>query len=205
MLNKYQEYRRIYPEIRMSYSLYKLWISAGRSADGWAKVWAYLTEQRTETTGPQLLGKETHEFLEKQGPPKEVLEVIGDKHIELERKIEVPVSVAKGLESKIVSVLDVVNDDWVVDYKSGVWRGYEDQIRLYSTVCELAGLPVPNHGMLVQVIPVQDNGQVIAAVVNRMSVYEITDEDREWWKIRLDTMSQNLLYNIEQGELDKYL
>ena len=58
----FKEYRRIYPKLRLSWSLYKLWVSKD-----WIQVWNYLIGNEEVETEKQQLGSKVHDFIETTG------------------------------------------------------------------------------------------------------------------------------------------
>ncbi len=194
--SKYKNFRRIYPKLRLSWSLYLLY-----ARNDWGGIWGYLTDQYKPATDKQNMGSMAHEWIKKKGYKKiigieRIVPIIGlvdVKRVSQEKKI------IKELEDcSIVSVPDLNTKRVVVDWKTGKMTGYEQQMQLYMWMigeqCEDA--------FLVGVKPILNDSKLESVQVGKVFQYK-RNKDVDLWGERFITMAQDIKGNLRK--LDKYL
>jgi hypothetical protein len=183
-------FRRLYPKIRISWSLYKLWIS-----NNWIGVWDYLTDAHIASTEAQDTGSEIHKRIADSGIKlvKGIEKYVVDSDTVL---YEHKVILDRG-QYEIVGQIDCVVPDshLVIDWKSGKLNGYEKQLQFYMW---LMGEDY-THGLLAKVL---DKEGVIK--LGKTMMYE-RSKFCDDWEMMMDTIYQSICYQIEKGQLSKYL
>ncbi|MEB3189037.1 MAG: hypothetical protein VKL42_01675 [Snowella sp.] len=198
VLSKYEKYKRIFPEIRVSWSLYKLY-----AQKNWPEIWDYLIGAPQESTMQQSLGNLTHEWIEKNGwdaiQGLERLGLSSLKGLEQEVKLEKRPAIKNGQRYVIVGKPDLFNDDLVIDWKSGKMTGYEQQLQLYMW---MLGEKCKD-GFIVKVEPVLENGIIKEVRAGKIFQYARRKDSGTIWINRMETLASDIYRNLNQ--LDKYL
>jgi len=203
-LSRFKNYRRLYPRIRLSWSLYKNW-----ARGDYINVWKYLLGMETVKSDALQKGKVVHQYIEETNIPSKVKYILGDSFINndisQEKKIEVNMN-----GYVVVGVIDLLISDYVVDWKTGSLNGYASQLKLYSWLVKKALGRKINHGLLVQIIPEwntenwSEESKVKSIEVGRTSLYVINQE-LDVWGIRFEAMYDDILFNINEGYLDDFV
>lgn len=199
MNEKYKQYKRIFPKLKLSYTLYKLWLRKDYSA-----IWNYLTglgEAYTSTAMDN--GKDVHKYLEEHSILPAVRELIGKtKKYKKEWKIEKEMDLYK-----LVGILDLSTPKIIIDYKSGKSQsGYDRQLSFYAYLTFLATGKIPEHGAIVYVEGYKDdNLDIVEVEVIKTSMYEINEKKVFEWEEVLYEIYNEINYEIKKGSLDKFL
>ncbi len=213
-LNKYKNQRRIYPKLRISWSLYKAWVRGD-----YLRVWQYLTETEHYKTAAMTKGKQTHEYIEDKGLPNKVQKIISDKESWI---IDYKTGSLSGYEKQLNFYC------WLVKNKL---EQYEDTLKKKKKLHEIyiekkiefsekefivVGIPdvlvirkeniLPKCGLLVQIEPDYDkNNEIVSIKVKKTAQYELSEKWLEDWEMILDTMYQDIMLQIEEGHLDDFI
>ncbi len=191
MKEKYKPFYRLYPRLRLSWSLYLLY-----TRNNWDGIWAYLTGQQRAATDKQSMGTLVHEWIKDNGYRKilgveRILPVIGlekRKRVYQERKLTRELD-----DCDIVAVPDLNTKTLVVDWKTGKMTGYEQQMQLYMWMlgeeCRDA--------FLVGISPILKDGKLRAVQAGRVFQYKRAP-DVELWEDRFITMAQDIKRNIRK-------
>lgn len=193
---KYKDFPRLYPKLRLSWSLYLLY-----TRNDWDGIWSYLTGIYRPATEKQNTGTLVHEWIKKRGYKsilgiERIVPVVGlegVKRVFQERKL------IKELEDcNIVSVPDLHTSKLVVDWKTGKMTGYEQQMQLYMWMigeeCKSA--------FLVQAKPIVRNEKLIKVQAGKVFQYERA-KDVHLWEERFVTMAQEIKGDLKK--LDKFI
>ena len=131
MNKKYKKYRRIYPYIRLSYSLYQ---KRGNMND----VMNYLKGEIGFVNKYMIRGSELHEQKAITGIDKEYYPKTNEKPI-LEEKYTLNISE----DIEIVIIPDVIYGNTVGDYKCGkLNRSYKHQLQFYAEILNKKGFNI---------------------------------------------------------------
>lgn len=210
-LEKYKQFRRIYPKPRLSYSLWRYWIK-----NDWVNVWAYLCDFGGPGNPKQQTGKRVHECIEKNGAPKELIKKIPSLEYEVVRDIETKLEI-EAKDYFVVGKPDEFflyrthgakfNDLVIIDYKHGAVKGYEKQLNLYAWLIqqtfrsEFASMT----GYIIEIKSKWNNGEIAELSIGRTKQYQLQQKWMNEWELIFEEMVQSILLSIEMGYLDKFL
>lgn len=187
-IERYKAFDRIYPKLRLSPSLYKVWIK-----NDWAGVWAYLTRTERRSNKAMNTGRLGHSYME-LNPPAELVKIVGEGEGSNEQKI-----VADRGAYYIVGQLDRLVNDYVIDYKFGGRNGYEDQLQLYMDLAD------KKRALLVQCAPIWDGPNVVGAKILHVHEYRRNKKRIEYLRLAFDEMANTINYQINAGYLEDYI
>lgn len=187
-LEKYKEYRRIYPKIRSSWTLYKLWVRKD-----WIAIWQYLTETKLIGTKKQVDGQTIHIWIEDNGwqSVNGIARYLPSKNYKQEKVIEIERD-----NYIIVARPDLYNSKLVLDWKSGKSSGYEQQLQLYMWVIG----EKCTRGLLAEIKKEGDPIKSVSLV--RVKEYERSKYASDW-EYRLEEMINDILNHLKY--LNRYL
>ena len=187
---KYQEYRRIYPKLRLSWSLYKAWVKKD-----WQEVWSYLTGQQQSKSEYQIKGTTVHKWIEDNGWKKinGISKYLKQKSYKQEKIIE-----KERDHYIIVSRPDLYNNKVVVDWKTGKSSGYEQQLQLYMWVIGEKCVT----GLLAEVKAKWKDEKIEEVDLYRVKQYEKSVYACDW-EMRMDEMANDIELHIKY--LDRYI
>jgi hypothetical protein len=189
-LEKYKEYRRIYPKIRSSWSLYKLWVKKD-----WLAVWQYLTDIKTAGTQKQVDGQIVHTWIEDNGwqSVDGIAKYLTKKRYKQEKTIEIE------RESHIIVARpDLYDSSLVLDWKTGHSNGYEQQLQLYMwTIGDKC-----NKGLLAEIDSIWEGESIKGVVLKRVKEYERSKYASDW-EYRLEEMANDIINHLKY--LNRYL
>jgi len=194
--SKYKKFRRIYPKLRLSWTLYLLYIRRD-----WVGIWNYLIGSYSPGTKSQNIGIETHEWIKKKGYKK----ILGiDRLLPIfELKESTPVKQEKKIIKdydyySIVSIPDLYTEKIVVDWKSGKMNGYEQQMQLYMW---MIGKDCEN-GFLVATKPIYKGDKLKTVQAGKVFQYRRSEKSDIWENV-FETIAQDIINNLKN--FDKYL
>ena len=128
LLKKYQSYRRLFPSIRLSWTLINL-----IEKNDWNQVWGYLLGEKGFTNKYMVKGKEKHEEKEILGLTKSERQKYFDDDDNIQSEIKHVLYLTPYISITIIT--DVMSDHVIADYKNGnLYSYYKDQLRLYWAV-----------------------------------------------------------------------
>lgn len=213
LLVKYRQFRRIYPQIRLSNSLY-----SNYAKHDWDSVFAYLAGISTPETEPMIRGKRIHSQLEMIGPDKEIFigaigqpiqEAFYELHVTDFHEISGEI-----IKSYIVSAkLDVLWNPYVADYKTGKTMGaVDDQMRLYAYIINNIQYPIftGNYGKLTQVQPLNIQKGLALQVDDNLDIIKkqlvfFEQEKVALWEDKLDAMFNEIIQQFRDGYFDNFI
>lgn len=209
---KYKEYRRVYPVLRISYSLYKYWI-----VNNWYEVWNYLAGFQYYKSAPMTLGSEVHEWIEKNGVPEWLDSMVDGEEVLIEDKLVLGIDIEnpnkkltdfeKKLDYAISGIPDVRTNNYIVDWKVGGISGYEKQLNLYSWLAKkLYGVDKCNRNIVIGIEPIFDEkGQIKTVRKRKTHEYEVNDKWLNEWEYVFDEMANSIKKGIAEGEFDDFI
>jgi len=190
----YEEYRRLYPKLRLSWSLYKLWVKKD-----WRAVWDYLIGAHQQGNDDQVEGSRIHKWIEDHGwqSVDGIAKYLPHKKYKQEKVIEID----KG-DYIIVARPDLYNKYLVIDWKTGRSSGYEQQLQLYMwAIGEKC-----NTGMLAEIKTSYAKGEMGGKIVGvnliRVKQYEKSKYASDW-EYRFDEMYSDISNHLKY--LNRYL
>jgi hypothetical protein len=182
-------YRRIYPKLRLSWSLYQKFVHKDLMG-----VFDYLTDKQYERTGAILRGTDIHKKIELEGIKKVAgLEKLID--VSLDYKVEDKI-VLEREKYQIVCQPDLYNEELVIDWKSGLTGGYEQQLQLYMWA-------IGEKCLTGYLVPVGENekGVFVKRGVKQYARSKYASD----WEYKFDTIAQEITGLIQKGFLERYL
>ncbi|HLT42291.1 MAG TPA: hypothetical protein VKZ95_06260 [Sphingobacteriaceae bacterium] len=211
--SKYKEFRRIYPVPRLSYSLYKYWIK-----NDWYEVWNYLAGFQYYKSSAMTLGSEGHEWIQKNGVPKWLAEMVDNEKVHIEEKLTWGIDIdnpskvlrdeEKELEYCVVIIPDVRSEfTYIVDWKFGGIAGYEKQLSQYSWIGKkIFGEDKYNRNIVIGVEAIRDeNGCIKELRKVKSHEYETNPKFVKEWDLVFDEMNNSIRRGLDNGEFDDFL
>ena len=197
-LSKYKNFRRIYPKLRLSKTLYYSWIG-----NDWVGVWDYLTDSRSRRDEALEIGILTHQFLQYE-TPQSIVDMIGSSTPEQKLEVETDRYIAVGIP-------DRANDDWVVEYKTitGPSGGqaasaYVKELNCYGWLKSQSG-SYPKFGLVAKILPIVVDGKIKSVSVASTSIFDLNKQRMDEWELIFDAMSDSIYAAIESGKLADYI
>lgn len=200
VLEKFKDFRRLYPAVRVSWSAFQHW-RAGRKD----RLFDYLLSREPAPTVAQRRGRVFHQAVEglDERLLRRLFSLVGvesPRRFLLEEKKEIKLDYE--IPTVFVGVFDVlleVEEGWVVvDWKTGKSpiRWYDEQILLYGLSLKLLGKK-PKFGVLVKFNENLD--------ISEYFEVEFAEENLADIGQKFDTFIQELHWWILTGELESYL
>ena len=183
------DYPRLYPKLRLSWSLYQRFIR--KDIRG---IFDYLTGNYGERSDACNRGYQIHSRIELEGIKNvQGLEKLID--MSLDYKIEGKVILERN-EYLIVCKPDLYCEEFVIDWKTGCTTGYEQQLQLYMWAIGKKCLD----GFIV---PIGEEDQEL--YVKRGIKQYKRSRYAEDWEYRFSDMANDIETWIKKGLLNKYL
>ncbi len=176
----------IYPKLRVSWTLFKLWIT-----HDWVGIWEYLTMTGLRRQVAEL-GIKGHKYLQNNGvgEVEGIEKFIFEKELEYEKKLH--------LERDgyvIVMKIDLLSKDTVYDYKFGGTGGYEQQLQSYMW---------GSNRNIAALLPIEWDGEGVMKMGKGVKIYERSRYCDEW-ENRYYEMQNDINLAIKKGRLHKFL
>lgn len=197
--SKYEQYRRIYPRLRVSWTCFHMW-----SAKQYTQLWSYLCDAKLAYTGAMRRGVELHDavvsdvLIEFDQEPTQIF-------AEQQMKLTLPI----GNEGEAVGQLDKLlifpnRTAKIIDYKSGKWYSYyKDQIVFYALLAKMVkGIPV-DEGF---VVPIKWSDDYQQPVLNgRPTSIKISEGKMSQMYEKIKKCIYDISWRIDCGELDDFI
>lgn len=204
-IEKYKQYRRIYPKLRLSYSLFRVWLRANSSAD-YDYVWRYLSEMPYISTEAQTRGKLIHKYIEGIDIQKQIHDIVRDQNYIVDYKS----GSLSGYEKQLNYYA------WLLKKANFNELGYfkEKKIEVDCGNFIASGIPdllclhdgTATNGLLVGVkSKVDANNNIIGVEISKTMDYELNQKWIEDWEFYLDELNNDLTLKIQEGEFDDWL
>ena len=182
-------YRRMYPKLRLSWSLYQKFMHKDIMG-----IFDYLTEKPRESSQVMSEGSRIHKRIELEGIGK----VAGlEKLIDVSAPYQVESKIVLERDKyQIVCQPDLYNAELVLDWKTGITSGYEQQLQLYMWAIGAKCL----NGYLV---PIREKDGIV--VVKRGIKQYQRSKWAQDWEYKFEDMANDIQTMLRGGFLEKYL
>jgi hypothetical protein len=191
--------RRIDPKLRLSYSLYKLWLKSD-----WYGIWEYLTETSRISNESQAKGKLVHTWLEEHGLPKKLQDITG------KFKGNIILDYKTGSLSGYTDQLNFYA--WLKSNVGNLEEGKEIKMEVEYEDYVAVGIMdyfIPgngqSHAILAQVKPVYNEEKIQEIIVSKTACYHVTQKWLKPWELILDEVANSIKYRIHEGDLDNFM
>jgi len=197
MLANYKKFRRLYPRLRFSWSLFYKYLR-----NDWLGIWQYLTNTEVAPTKAMVKGKFIHEILEKLPMEKTIQEYLAIEVLDFVKEGKLELDVDHVIPTTLVGILDLVvrtkTGDLIVDYKTGKTplNSYRKQLLFYAIVSERKEYN-PKFGMLLKFNNDFEISDMLFLEFTKKKLVEFEEE--------VYTAINEIALRITEGELDKFL
>lgn len=186
-----EKYRRLYPKIRLSWSLYQKFMRKDMIG-----IFDYLTDKRREGEISQAMaeGSRIHTRIQKEG----IRDIVGIEKLlntALEYKYETKITLERE-GYQIICVPDLHLDHFVLDWKTGGTQGYEQQLQLYMWA-------IGDECQTGYLVPIKEQDGIIKV---RRGIKEFKrSKYAPDWEDKFYDMNNDINKWIKEGQLEKYI
>jgi hypothetical protein len=196
----YKQYRRLYPKIRIAYTLYTAYVRKD-----WDAVAAYLTEMGMFRSDAMETGIVVHDFLEQNEVQPKILRTINrwsEKREPVYKEIKIELDQDNYM---LVAKPDLLIGEFIVEYKTGTTKleYYKRQLEFYKYVLAKSGMTDYNMGLIARIEPVFKRGELRKTIITEKKVYQLPDVSR--WDDVCYELFNYILTKIDEGSLDRYI
>lgn len=196
----YKQYRRLYPKIRIAYTLYTAYVRKD-----WDSIAAYLTETGIYQSDAMRLGITVHDFMEQQEVMPKIMRTVNrwsDKREPVYKEIKIELDQENFM---LVAKPDLLVGEFIVEYKTGNTKleNYKRQLEFYKYVLAKSGMADYNMGLITRLEPVFRGDELRKVHIIEKKVYQLPEVSK--WDDVCYELFNYILSKIDEGALDRYI